>query len=185
MEMEYKDTSRRGKAIIVLGLVLAVAAGGAAFFLINQAQQQAGQGGLQKVTVVVAARDIPARKPIETDDLVVREVPLDATNGKGIVTEPNQLVGQVLAVTVFKDQLVTTNLIASAAGGGGFAILAPGETVGPESPAWRAVSIQMSDPSAVGGMLQAGNTIDIFATATVNVPQELIAEGRYYTDQST
>ena len=72
MEMEYKDTSgRRGKAIIVLGLVLAVAAGGAAFFLINQAQQQAGQ------------------------------------------------------------------------------------------------------------------TIDIFATATVNVPQELLSEGRYYTDRST
>jgi len=186
MEMEYRDTSgRRGKAIIVLGLVLAVAAGGAAFFLINQAQQQAGQGELQKVSVVVAARDIPARKPIEPDDLVVREVPLDATNGKGIVSRPDDLIGRVLAVTVLKDQLVTTNLIASAAGGGGFSILGPDETVGPDSEAWRAVSITMAEQSAVGGLLQAGETIDIFATATVNVPQELIAEGRYYTDRST
>ena len=186
MEMEYKDTSgRRGKAIIVLGLVLAVAAGGAAFFLINQAQENAGQGEIQKVSVVVAARDIAARKPIEPDDLVVREVPLDATNGKGVVDKPDDLVGRVLAVTVLKDQLVTTNLIASAAGGGGFSILGPDETVGPDSPAWRAVSIQMADPSAVGGLLQAGQTIDIFATATVNVPQELLSEGRYYTDRST
>jgi len=185
MEMEYKDTNRRGKAIVVLGLVLAIAAGGAAFYLISQAQQQAGQEDLQTVSVVVAARDIPARKPIEPDDLVVRDVPLDATNGKGIVSKPDELIGRVLAVTVFQDQLVTTNLIASSAGGGGFSILGPGETVAPDSEAWRAVSITMADPSAVAGLLQAGETIDVFATATVNVPQELIAEGRYYTDRST
>jgi Flp pilus assembly protein CpaB len=185
MEMEYKDTNRRGKAIIVLGFILAVAAGGAAFFLINQAQQQAGQGEIQKVSVVVAARDIPARKPIEPDDLLVREVPLDATNGQGVVSAPDQLVGRVLAVTVLKDQLVTTNLIASSAGGGGFAILEPNETVGPDSPAWRAVSLTIADPQAVGGLLQAGETIDVFVTATVNVPQELLTEGVYYTDRST
>jgi Flp pilus assembly protein CpaB len=185
MEMEYKDTNRRGKAIVVLGLVLAIAAGGAAFYLISQAQQQAGQEDLQKVSVVVAARDIPARKPLEPDDLVVREVPLDATNDKGVVSRPDELLGRVLAVTVFQNQLVTTNLIASSAGGGGFSILAPGETVAPDSEAWRAVSITMADPSAVGGLLQAGETIDVFATATVNVPQELIEQGQYYTDRST
>lgn len=185
MEMEYKDTNRRGKAIVVLGLILAISAGGAAFLLINQAQQQAGQGQIQTVPVVVAARDIPARKPIEPDDLLVRDVPLDATNGKGVVAKPDELVGRVLAVTVFKDQLVTTNLIASSAGGGAFSILGPTETVGPDSEAWRAVSITMADASAVGGLLQAGETIDIFATATVNVPQELLDQGRYYTDRST
>jgi Flp pilus assembly protein CpaB len=185
MEMEYKDTNRRGKAIVVLGLVLAVAAGGAAFYLISQAQQQAGQDEIQKVPVVVAARDIPARKPIEPDDLIVREVPLDATNGKGVVSAPGDLIGRVLAVTVLQDQLVTTNLVASSAGGGGFSILEPGETVAPDSEAWRAVSITMADPSAVAGLLQAGETIDVFATATVNVPQDLLAEGRYYTDRST
>jgi Flp pilus assembly protein CpaB len=185
MEMEYKDSTRRGRAIIVLGLILAVAAGGAAFLLINQAQQQAGQDEIKTVPVVVAARDIAARKPIEPDDLIVRRVPLDATNGTGVVAAPDELIGRVLAVTVFKDQLVTTNLIAAAAGGGSFSILGPTETVGPDSEAWRAVSITMADASAVGGLLRAGETVDIFATATVNVPQELIAEGRYYTDRST
>jgi Flp pilus assembly protein CpaB len=185
MEMEYKDTNRRGKAIIVLGLILAVAAGGAAFFLINQAQQKAGQEEIKTVPVVVAARDIAARKPIEPDDLIVRRVPLDATNDAGVVAVPDELIGRVLAVTVFKDQLVTTNLLATSAGGGSFSILGPTETVGPESEAWRAVSITMTDASAVGGLLRAGETIDIFATATVNVPQELLDDGRYYTDRST
>ena len=185
MEMEYKDTSRRGKVIIVLGLVLAIGAGAAAFFLINAAQQNAGQQSLQKVSVVVAARAIPARKPMEPDDLAVREVPLDATNGQGIVTKPSDLVGKVLAVTVLKDQLVTTNLIASSSATTGFSILQPNETVGPDSEAWRAVSLTIPTPQAVGGLLEAGETVDIFVTATVNVPLELATKGKYYTDRST
>lgn len=185
MEMEYKDQSRRGKVIIILGLVLAIAAGGAAFFLINNAQQSAGQGPLQKVSVVVAARAIPARKPIEPDDVVVRDVPIDATNGQGVVSKTSDLIGKVLAVTVLKDQLVTTNLIASSSATTGFSILQPDETVGPDSPAWRAVSLTISPPQAVGGLLQAGETIDIFVTATVNVPMDLATKGKYYTDRST
>lgn len=185
MEMEYKDSSKRGRYIIVLGLVLAIAAGGAAFFLINGAQQSAGQGSLQKVAVVVAARAIPARKPIEPEDLAVREVPLDATNGQGVVTKASDLIGKVLAVTVLKDQLVTTNLIASSSASTGFSILQPNETVGPNSEAWRAVSLTIPAPQAVGGLLQAGETIDVFVTATVNVPLALTTKGKYYTDRST
>ena len=185
MEMEYKDSGRRGTFIIVLGLVLAILAGGAAFFLINAAQQNAGQGSLQKVSVVVAARPIPARKPIEPGDLVIREVPLDATNGQGVIDKPDTLIGKVLAVTVLKDQMVTTNLIASNSASTGFSILGPNETVGPDSEAWRAVSLTIPDERAVGGLLQAGETIDVFVTATVNVPADLLLKGKYYTDRST
>ena len=47
------------------------------------------------------------------------------------------------------------------AGGGGFAILEPNETVGPDSEAWRAVSLTIPDDRAVGGMLggQAGGAV--------------------------
>ncbi len=63
MEMEYKDPSRKGRWIVLLGVVLALVAGGLAFYLINNAQQQAGQGGIAYAEAVVAIRDIPARKP--------------------------------------------------------------------------------------------------------------------------
>jgi Flp pilus assembly protein CpaB len=185
MEMEYRDPSRRGRWIVLLGVVLAVAAGGAAFFLINQAQQQAGQSGLQKVSVVVAARTIPARKPIEEGDVIVREVPIDPTNAQGIVSTTDKVIGRVLAVTVLQDQMVTTNLLASEATGGQFSILEPGETIGPDSEAWRAVSMTVPDDRAVGGLIQSGMTVDVFVSATINVPQDLLTEGRYYTDKST
>ncbi len=186
MEMEYRDPSRRGKFIVILGVVLALAAGGAAFFLINQAQQQAGQSGLKTVNVVVAARPIPARKPVEADDLTVRQVPLDPTNSDAIIVkQPDQVIGRVLAVSVLQDQMITTNMLASTATGGQFSILEPGETVGPDSEAWRAVSLTVPDDRAVGGLLQPGMTVDVFTSATVNVPQDLIAAGKFYTDKST
>ncbi|MCI0344250.1 MAG: Flp pilus assembly protein CpaB [Chloroflexi bacterium] len=185
MEMEYKDTGRRGKFVIVLGVILALAAGGAAFYLIQQAQQQAGQGPLQKVEVVVAKRDIPARKPIEADDVEVRSVPLDPTNERGIVKDPADVIGKILAVTVLQGQIVTSNMFASSTSGAGFSILGPEETVAPDSPAWRAVSISVADDVAVGGLVTAGMTVDLFVTATVNVPQDLLDDGQYYTDRST
>ncbi len=186
MEMEYKDPSKRGRWIILLGIVLALAAGGAAFYLINNAQQLAGQSGLKSTTAVVAVRAIPARKPIEAEDVTVRtDIPLDGTNAEGVVTDAAQVVGRILAVDVKPGQLVTTNLLASTTAGAEFSILKPDETVGPDSEAWRAVSITVTDDRAVGGMLGPGMLVDVFLTASVNVPQSVLDKGQYYTDKST
>jgi Flp pilus assembly protein CpaB len=185
MEMEYRDTSRRGKVIIVLGIILALAAGGAAFFLISQAQQTAGQQGLPKVPVVVAIQPIAARKPIEATDVEVRQVPIDPTNAEGIVSTVDKVIGRVPAVTILQGQLVTTNLLASTATGGQFSILGPADTIAPNSEAWRAISVTVPDDRAVGGLLQPNQTVDVFVTATALVPQSLQDLGRYYTDKTT
>lgn len=186
MEMEYKDPSRRGRWIVLLGVVMAVVAGGAAFYLINNAQQQAGQSGLKTTVAVVAARAIPARKPVEADDVVLRtDIPLDGTNAEGVVTDPSAVVGRILAVDVKPGQLVTTNLLASTTAGAQFSILRPDETVAPDSEAWRAVSLTVTDDRAVGGMLGPGMMVDVFLTASVNVPQSVLDEGQFYTDRST
>lgn len=185
MELEYKDNSRRGRYIVAAGVVLAVLAGAGAFFLLNQAQQQAGQATLQKVPVVVAARTIAARKPIEPDDVIVREVPIDATNAQGVVATPDLVIGRVSAVAVFEGQMVTTNLLASSTTGGQFSILDPSETVTPDSEAWRAVSITVPDDRAVGGLIQANQKVDVIVTTTVLVPQQLTDRGAFYTDKSS
>jgi Flp pilus assembly protein CpaB len=186
VEMEYRDPSKRGRWIVIIGVILALAAGGAAFFLINQAQQQAGQGGLQTTSVVVAIRPIPARKPVEPDDVAIRQIPVDTTNGPTIaITKTEDVVGRILAVTVFQDQMLTTNMLASTSTGGQFSILEPGETVAPDSEAWRAVAMTVPDDRAVGGLINAGMTVDVFLSAQVNVPQDLMDAGKYYTDKAT
>ena len=188
MEMEYKDPSRRGRYIVIIGVILAIVAGAAAFYLINQAQQQAGQAGLQRVSVVVAMKTIPARKLIEAADVDVREVPLDPTNAQGIVSTPDKVIGRVPAVTILEGQLVTTNLLASSVEGGQFSVLGPDETVGPTSTQWRAVSLTVPDERAVGGLLQPNQTVDVFVTASVNVLTNSstgVGKDGYYTDKST
>lgn len=169
MEMEYQEHNRKGKFIIVLGVVLAIVAGGAAFYLVNQAQQQASTTAVPKVPVVVAARTIPARKAIETADVIVKEMPADAV-GAGAVADPAQVVSRVPAVTILEGQVVTSNLLASTEVGGQFSILKPDETVAPDSPYWRAVAITVPDDRAVAGLVAPGMTVDIFLTATVMLP---------------
>jgi Flp pilus assembly protein CpaB len=186
--MEYKDPSRRGRYIVVIGVILALVAGAAAFFLINNAQQQAGQAGLQKVAVVVAAQPIPARKIIEATDVIVREIPIDPTNAQGIVSTPDKVIGRLPAVSILDGQMVTTNMLASSTEGGQFSVLGPDETVGPDSPEWRAVSLTVPDDRAVGGLLQPNQIVDVFVTAQINVLTDSgngVNKQGYYTDKST
>jgi Flp pilus assembly protein CpaB len=183
MEIEYRDDRRKARVLIIAGVVLALAAGGAAFFAITQARQEAGSAGAQKIAVVVAVRTIEARQAVSADDVALRDVPLDATNASGVIADPSLAVGRIAAVTILQNQLVTTNMLVSETQGAAFSILGPGETIGPDTEAWRAVSITVPDDLAVGGMLSAGQTVDVFVTAVVSLSDA--GGGRYIPDRST
>lgn len=183
-ELEFRDHGRRGKWIIIFGVILAVAAGAGGFYLLSQAQQEAATQGLPTVAVVVAAREIPARKPIEAGDVALRSVPQDVTNAAAL-TSIEEVVGRISGVSIPTGQLVTKNLLASTAAGGQFSILEPDATLAPDSPNLRAVSLNVPDDRAVGGLIEPGQTVDVFVTVTVNVPQDVAEDGRLYTDKST
>ena len=185
MEIEYSDDRRRGKWLVIAGVVLALVAGGAAFFLITQAQMQAGQADLPMARVVVAVKTITARTPIAAADVTSKDVPLDPANATGLATDVDAVVGRVPAVTILQGQILTTNMLASTTEGGRFSILRPEETIAPDSEAWRAVSITVPDDLAVGGMLTPGQTVDVFVTAVVSVPPELAESGKYVSERST
>ncbi len=184
MEIEYHDPSRRGKYIVAVGLVLALIAGAGAFIVISQAQQ-AGRPDLPTSAVVVAAKEIPARAAITPEDLEVRQVPMDDTTAEGVFADPAKIVGLVAGTTILKGQPVFANMLAGQTQGSQFSILGPNETIGPDSPAWRAVSITVPDDRAVGGLIQSGETVDVFVTSTITVPADVAAAGRYFTDKST
>ncbi len=184
MEMEYKDNNRRGKFVIIAGVVLAVVAGAASFYLISQARSD-GPGEATLVDVVVAAQAIPARTPVAPGAVVLAKVPLDEATQVGIATDPARIVGQVLAVPIAPGQPIYLNMIASASGQSGFSILGPDETVAPDSIAWRAISITIPDDRAVAGLLVTGQTIDIFMTASMTVPVTAEPLGVFYSDLVT
>jgi Flp pilus assembly protein CpaB len=185
MEMEYRDPARRSRFVVFVGILLAMVAGAAAFYLVNQAQQQAQLAGGERQTIVVAARDIPARAALEAADITLREVPLDATTASGVFTDPTKVLGLITSVPILNGQPVFANLLAGQTQGSQFSILGPDESVAPDSPYWRAIAITVPDDRAVGGLVEVGQAVDVVVTAQITLPEALVEEGRYYSDRVT
>jgi Flp pilus assembly protein CpaB len=166
MEMEFKDTERRRRILlIVVGVLLAVAAGGGAYLL-----AQGGNKAAPVITagVVVAARDIVARTPITAEDVTVRQVPVDEALPQ-TYREVAQVVGRLTSVPVYADQQMTPNLFATAVANSDFSILGPDELVTTDSPAFRAVSVQVPAERAVGGELTAGQHVDLIFSVQFDI----------------
>lgn len=161
MEMEFKDSSRRRTLVLILGVLLAIAAGAAAFVLSNQGQEEQADVFPTR-EVVVAAEPIPARGTIESLQLVVRTVTMDDTTSSAF-TDPDEVAGQVAAIPILQYQPITPNMLAGAASGQ-VVILKADETVSPDSPILRAVSLTVPAERAVGGKVAAGQRVDLIAT---------------------
>lgn len=167
MEMEFKDTERRRRILlIVIGVVLAGAAGWGAFMLAS-----GGQGGRAPTVtepVLVAARDIPARQAVSADDVTIRQVPIDEVLDEAY-GESGLVVGRLTAVPVYEDQQMTPNLFATSAADADFSILGPDEAVTADSPYWRAVAVEVPANRAVGGDITAGQHVDLIVSVDIRV----------------
>ena len=170
MEMEFKDSSRRRTLVLIVGVLLAIAAGAAAFMLSNQGTEEP-EAVFPTRDVVVAADLITARTTIDGLQLAMRPVPIDDTNANAF-TDRAQVQGQIAAIDILQFQPITPNMLASGAGLGQVQILKASETVGPDSPVLRAVSLTVPAERAVGGLIAAGQRVDLIATVpmAVSVP---------------
>jgi Flp pilus assembly protein CpaB len=118
--------------------------------------------------VVVAADLITARTTIDGLQLAMRPVPIDDTNAAAF-TDRAQVQGQIAAIDILQFQPITPNMLASGAGLGQVQILKASETVAPDSPVLRAVSLTVPAERAVGGLIAAGQRVDLIATVPVAV----------------
>ncbi|HEX2221027.1 MAG TPA: SAF domain-containing protein, partial [Candidatus Limnocylindria bacterium] len=167
MELEYTDKNRRRSRLYIgAGLIVALLVGGAVFVAL-QASGLTRQGDVQMRDVVVAAREIPSRKPLEEGDVQMRRVTADPTN-ESAFTRIDEVLGRVSSVTVAPGQLITRNLLASTVTGQTFSILEPGQQFDRSLPHVRAVSLNVPDDRAGGGLLQPGQIVDVIATLGVN-----------------
>jgi Flp pilus assembly protein CpaB len=167
VELEYSDrNSKRSKLYIGAGVLIALMVGGMVFVVLQASGlNTAPQAELRQV--VVAARDIPSRKPIEEGDLVMRTVPADATN-ESAFTRIDDVLGRVSGVPITTGQLLTRNVLASNTSGQAFSILEPGQEFDPTGPDLRAVSVSVPDERAVAGTLVPGQRVDLIVTMAIN-----------------
>jgi len=159
MEAEYVGARRRRRIIILLGLVLAVVASGAVYYLVSRPTTAPP---VAQRTIVVAAQAIPARTVMTAAMLRTETVPDDPALST-VLRDPADAVNKLALVSIAAGDVITRSMF-GAGNAAGISILGPEETVAPDSPIWRAVSVSVSADRAVGGLLSPGDHIDLFVT---------------------
>jgi pilus assembly protein CpaB len=171
---------RGGRVFILLGMVLAVAAVVVGILALSRPDREPAPTPTAQPTlvpVVVAARDIPANTVITADDIQVTEVPQDDV-APGTVQRVDQVVGQVASGPLVRGQrILQANLLVPGLGD----LLQPGK---------RAVALPVDRVSALGGLIQPNDTIDIVYSVRITLtrvlptqPLELVDATQGYAQQ--
>jgi pilus assembly protein CpaB len=107
--------------------------------------------------VVVARGDLALGSALDQDDLAVIEWPQSAVP-EGTFSDPSELVGRGLIVSVVKNELILPAKLASKEAGSGLPPIIPKGK--------RAVSVQVNEVIGVAGYVLPGTIVDVLATAS-------------------
>lgn len=153
----------------VIPLALAVVLGLVAAFLAKNAlsrrnQPQAPQGNL--VSVVVARQGVEPGRQLTLEDVVTAKVPAETAPGQ-VFSDPTQLVGRVSTTPLVKGQTILETLLAPNGTGSGLQALVP--------PGMRAITLEVTEFSGVGGMLLPGCHVDVISVVRDDKIHESVA----------
>jgi pilus assembly protein CpaB len=143
---------------ILLVFALALTAGGVlAFGTYNYVQQQAPAAGvpMQTQKVVVAAADLDIGAELAEKDVRIIEWPAGAVP-KNVFSDPNEVIGRGLIVSVVENEPFLPMKLASKEAGSGLPPAIP--------PGLRAVSVRVNEVIGVSGYVMPGTRVDVVVT---------------------
>jgi Flp pilus assembly protein CpaB len=149
-----------GRLFIIVGLLLAVLAGGGVFLLGSLASPGGGLAGPSQ-SIVVAATDIPLRAPITATDLTTEKVSGVFTN---VYTKPSDVVELIAQVNIHKGTIITSDMLAKDVG-----LLTAGSAPAylPLAPGYVALTIPTSEQQGVAGHVVIGDYITVIAAIQI------------------
>jgi hypothetical protein len=164
------DTRRRARMILILGVVLALAAGGGTFFYASSAQTAATPAA-PTTDVLVASREVPARTALQAADIKVAKLNVDAAPPAGL-KDPKDAIGRVLITSLSINEPILPTKFAPA--DKAFTVFPAGEQVQAGSPHYRIVQITVPDNLATGGVIQAGDKVDLMLVFAFDPVSKLV-----------
>ena len=170
------------RILLAVGVLIAIVAG-VGTYLWASAERNAPPTGAATVDVLVAARDIEARSALGAGDLKVVQLPRDAAPANAL-RDANSAVGQVTTVPLSQNEPVLPNKLGQLGTEGIIAVLPPGQTVA-NSLAFRAMSLNIPDANAAGGLIAAGDHIDVLYTLAITEPTRTDFVGRIVVQDIT
>lgn len=174
--MQRQQTVERNRAFVFLAGSLVLA--GVAAFLVVRAMQQSAEDmenaarPQATLDVVIAVRDIQIGLPITADDVTVRQVAPESIPRDYTFAQVNAVVGRTPRERILASESIREERLARPEAGIGLnAIVTPRK---------RAMTIATDTETAVAGLLQAGNYIDVIVTIA---PEDPSANGaKWVTD---
>lgn len=163
------------RVFLAVGVLIAVVAG-VGTYLWASAERNAPPTDVATVDVLVAARDIEARSALGADDLKVVQLPRDAAPANAL-RDAGAAVGMITTVALSTNEPVLPTKVAQLGSEGIIAVLPPGQTVA-NSLAFRAMSLNIPDSNAAGGLIAAGDHVDLLYTLGVVEPTRTDFVGR-------
>lgn len=153
---------------MILGVIIALLAGGGTYLVASGSQKEAPPPAEEKGPVVVAARDLAARQAITAPDVTVAQYPKSLIPLNAIV-DPKDVAGKVLTVPVSRGEIILPTRFTTP-GAPAFTVVPPTQELTPTgalppgAPNYRILVLSVPDLNAAGGILQAGDSVDIVAT---------------------
>ncbi len=163
------------RVLLGLGVLIALLAGAGTYFYATGARTAPPTDTLT-VAVLVAARDIEARSALGSGDLKVIQLPRDAAPANAL-RDASGVLGMITTVGLSANEPVLPTKVAQLGSEGIIAVLPPGQTVA-NSLGFRAMSLNIPDANAAGGLIVAGDHIDILYTLAIVEPTRSDFVGR-------
>ena len=157
--MARRNTGGRLRALLFLFISFGAAAVASVviYFVISSYQKQllsASQPD-ETIKVMLAAHDLGPGKTITPEDLVMTDLPPDYVPDS-VLRQPEQAVGRVPRERILAFEFIRLERLADPEAGLGLNAIIPR--------GMRALSINISDGSAVSGFLNPGNYVDVLVT---------------------
>ena len=165
---------RRARLVLIVGLLFAVGAGATTFFVAQTAKSEA-PAPIPTSSIVVAAREIPAKTQITAADLKLVKMNTEVVPPAAITT-PEEVVGRITITGISVGEPILPTKLGSA--NGQIFTVFPAASLGTDgapqvgSPNYRAMSITVADAQAAGGSIQPGDLVDVLFTMQVS-PEKL------------
>lgn len=176
--MQRQQASGRSRALIFLigSVVLALVAVAIVLKVLRDANEKAREAERRQsetVQVVIATRDLYMGLPIGPDDVVEREVAPEVVSRENIFSSLTEVLGRTPRERILSGEPIRAERLARPDAGVGLnAIVTPGK---------RAMTIATTVETAVAGLLQAGNYIDIIVTIR---PEDPTAVGAKWVSET-
>jgi len=138
-------------ASLMIAVVLGIVTTYVGVDVVNKAKKGAGTAA----KIVVAARDMEPGYVIDATDLKVEEVPASLVPAKAF-KEPKAVVGRTVLASVVRGYPLIDNQLAAPGSGAGMQAMVP--------KGMRAVAVEVSEGSAVAGLISPGCFVDVIAT---------------------